>query len=140
MEAALAAVPVPKIPPSKRTTSGTRPAQRHVPPAVRNRDSLPAPGQPRIEVELLVHADQPNPRWVLGQLGTETLLAQLPDESSLMPTSLEGYGGFNIRIDCAGQRRIVEVFHNTALELWLLNSGRFCLTSELAQSVEAQLI
>jgi hypothetical protein len=144
MEAALAAVPVPEIPPSTRKTSGMRPAQRgpenDPPPTLRDGGSPPATDQPRVEIELLIHSDRPNPRWLLDELNTETLLAQLPDDSSLMPTALEGYGGFNIRIDSEGHHRIVEVFHNTALERWLLNSGRFYLPSEVARLVEEHLI
>ncbi|HEX2881425.1 MAG TPA: hypothetical protein VHO25_17975 [Polyangiaceae bacterium] len=140
----MAAVPVPKIPPAPRTVSGTRPAQRSpehdLPPTLRDGASLPTPDLPRIEIELLIHSDQPNPHWILDQRSAETLLAQLPEESSLMPTSLEGYGGFSIRIDSAGHQRMVEVFHNTPLERWLLNSGLFYLTTEVAKRVEEHLI
>jgi hypothetical protein len=144
----LPAVPVPKIsaathPAATRSASGTRPAQRSgehdLPPTLRDGAGLLAPDQPRIEVELLIHADQPNPHWVLDPRSTEMLLTQLPEESSLMPTSLEGYAGFSIRIDSAGHQRMVEVFHNTPLERWLLNSGRFYLTTEVARLVEEQL-
>jgi hypothetical protein len=93
----------------------------------------------RVEIELNVYTDQPNPRWLLGKTNAEALLAQLPQESSLLPSATAGYAGFTIRVDMGTIKRNVQVFHNTELERWLLNTGRFCLPSELAKQVETQL-
>lgn len=138
----MAAIPVRKSSPPQ---SSARPVLRHgdrkssIPPAVRNRASLPPADQLRVEVELNLYSDQPNPRWLLGKSNAETLLAQLPDGSSLTPTAVTGYSGFTIRIDAGNIRRSVQVFHNTELERWLLNSGRFCLPTEVARLVENHL-
>jgi hypothetical protein len=107
---------------------------------VRNRASLPPADQLRVEIELNVYSDQPNPRWLLGKTNAEALLIRLPEELSLMPTAADGYCGFSIRIDSPAGKRNVQVFHNTELERWLLNTGRFCLPAELARRVEDQLL
>lgn len=121
------------IPPSGKVRSSN-------PPAVRNRASLPPADQLRVEIELNVYTHQPNPRWLLGKTNAEALLAQLPDESSLMPAATEGYCGFSIRIGSPTGKRNVQVFHNTELERWLLNTGRFCLPPDVAKLVENHLL
>jgi hypothetical protein len=94
----------------------------------------------RVEIELNLYAEQPNPRWLLGKANAEALLARLPEESSLMPAATEGYCGFSIRIGSPTGKRNVQVFHNTELERWLLNTGRFCLPAELIKQVEDNLV
>jgi hypothetical protein len=93
----------------------------------------------RVEVELNIHSGRPNPRWLLGKTNAEALLAQLPEESSLVPTDSSGYTGFTVRVDAGVNKRTVQVFHSAALERWLLNSGRFCLPAEMAKLVESHI-
>jgi hypothetical protein len=139
----MSAIPIRKSNPP-RMTSEERPSvvrrRSSIPPAVRNRASLPPADQLRVEVELNVYSDQPNPRWLLGKANAEALLAQLPESSSLTPAAAEGYCGFSIRVDSPAGKRNVQVFHNMELERWLLNTGRFCLPAEIARQVEDQLL
>lgn len=135
----MAAAPKPAAPLNnslqpQRTVSGTRPAQQA---AVKS--STPAPDRARVEIELNVFSDQANPRWLLSKARTDALLSLLPKEPTLIPLEVTGYRGFTIRIESAAGKRTVQVFHNTQLERWLLNSGRFCLTDGLARFVETQL-
>lgn len=135
----VAAIPYKKIvPPSSmppRTVSGTRPAV-----GVGSKSSIPAaPNQARVEVELNVFVDRPNPRWMLARSRAQEILPHLPQTSSLVPTALDGYRGFTVFIESDAGKRTVHVFHNTELERWLLNSGRFFLSDDLARYVEKQL-
>jgi hypothetical protein len=134
----VAAIPYKKIvPPSSmppRTVSGTRPAV-----GLKGKSSIPAPNQARVEVELHVFVDRPNPRWMLARSRTEEILPHLPQSSSLVPTELTGYRGFTVYIESEAGKRTVHVFHNTDLERWLLNSGRFFLSEDLARYIEKQL-
>jgi hypothetical protein len=138
----VAAIPYKKIvPPSSmppRTVSGTRPAVGSKGQSV-GKSSIPAPSQARVEVELLVFVDRPNPRWMLARSRTEEILPHLPQSSSLVPTELTGYRGFTVFIESEAGKRTVHVFHNTELERWLLNSGRFFLSEDLARYIEKQL-
>lgn len=142
----MAAIPVRKSSPPRMKSdvralrSAETRSRSSNPPAVRNRASLPPADQLRVEVELSMYTDQPNPRWLLGKTNAEALLAQLPEESSLVPANLEGYGGFIIRVTSGNTKRWVQVFHNTDLERWLLNSGRFCLPPDIAKRVEDHLL
>jgi hypothetical protein len=110
-----------------------------IPPAVRNRSSLPPADTLRVEIELNLYSDKPNPRWLLGKTNAEALLSQLPDQPSLIPSTPGGYTGFSVRIDSPSGKRNLQVFHNTPLERFLLNTGRFCLTPEIVKVVEAHL-
>jgi len=133
----VAATPLKKssLPPP-RTVSGTRPAQQI---GAKNKSSIPAAQRARVEVELNIFSDQPNPRWLLARVRADQLLARLPKQSSLVPALLTGYRGFTVRIESDAGKRAVQVFHNSELERWLLNSGRFCLPEEMAKFVENQL-
>jgi hypothetical protein len=126
-------VPPSSMPP--RTVSGTRPAQ-HVD---RSKSSIPAPNHARVEVELLVFVDRPNPRWMLAKARAEEVLPHLPQESSLVPSQLTGYRGFTVSIESEAGKRTIQVFHNSELERWLLHSGSFYLNEALIKYVEKQL-
>ncbi|HTM46753.1 MAG TPA: hypothetical protein VL137_17480 [Polyangiaceae bacterium] len=125
--------------PPPRTLSGTYSAQHSstLPPGAKS--SIPAPDRVRVEVELNVFSGDPNPRWLLGKIATDRLLARLPKEDRPVPAIPSGYRGFIIRIESAAGTRTVQVFHNPELERWLLSSGRFCLSEGLAKYVERQL-
>lgn len=131
----MAAIPYKKITPP-RTVSGTRPAVRG---DAKSRSSIPAPNPGRVEVELRVFFDRPNPRWMLARARAEELLTYLPQDSSLVPDQVNGYRGFTVHVESDAGKRSVQVFHNTELERWLLNSGRFFLTEDLISYIEKQL-
>ena len=137
----MAAIPLKTSLPPPRTVSGTRPAQQIGAQSIvaRGKSSIPAAQRARVEIELSIFSDQPNPRWLLARVRSEQLLARLPEQSSLVPALLTGYRGFTVRIESDAGKRTVQVFHNAELERWLLNSGRFCLPEEMAKFVENQL-
>lgn len=116
--------------------SGSRPAVR--PSAVPGRSGAPSAEHTRVQIELDIDTGQPNARWLLGRTKGDALLSMLPSESSLQYTG-PGYRGFIVHIEANGIKRQVRVFHDSTLERWLLQTGKFCLVDSLVQHVEQQL-
>jgi hypothetical protein len=100
---------------------------------------MPAPNQARVEVELHVFFDRPNPRWMLAKARAEELLVHVPSGSTPAPLQMPGYRGFTVHIESDAGKRSVHVFHDRPLEHWLLNSGRFFLSEDLTRYIEKQL-
>jgi hypothetical protein len=93
-----------------------------------------------VEVELELFEGRPNPRWLLGRATAEALLAKLKSGGPIAATVTPlGYRGFIVRIQSGTEKRVVQVHHDAALERWLLDTGRFCMPSEMAAFVERQL-
>jgi hypothetical protein len=76
---------------------------------------------------------------MLARARADELLVHLPPGSSAAPLQMPGYRGFTVHIESDAGKRTVYVFHDRALEQWLLNSGRFFLSEDLARYVEKQL-
>lgn len=131
----LSKAPFSKAPPGGRV-SGSRPAVR--PSAAPGQSGAPSAEYTRVEIELDMDTGQPNARWLLGRTKGDALLCMLPSEPALQYTG-PGYRGFIVHIDSNGSKRHVRVFHDSSLERWLLQTGKFCLVDSLVKHVEQQL-